>query len=789
MKKRAPWHRKLAGFTAAFAIVASAIANEPAPDRDAALVRLERDLPGWRERLPATRPRTFFTPAQWQALPGRWSGAGAEDRRYVDLVMTRAEAVAASEPPVYRAPEELAGANASTLFNLRQELWQRPVGDKMVLLSFALALRDEPRFREALRAHVLAACRYPTWGRPMAETEPFPNGDLAAAHVGRGVAIAYDWHPGLWNEEEKALIRETVRARYAGLLVAAYGGLWWNDNFQDNHNHVNMAGLGIAGLVFLDEIPEAAEWLAHAANNFDRVAREANADGSSPEGVPYWSYSLSFFLQYIEATRPVLGAEALYASPFLREAARYRIASSVPGLDGTLPWGDAPQRDYYGPQHILHRLAAEYRNPAAQFLAEHLPYGPNGPGGASNIEANDVAVFAALWRDPQLPSERPAQLDYHLPVGDLVTTRSGWSGQDYLLAIKSGYNNRSHSHLDAGAIAFAYGNRWLVVTPGYGTGFASRDFWDSNGPRWEYFSNRTESHSTLVIDGRNQSFDRTKARGRVTGFVTTRDHCWTEIDLAAAYEGIEQVRRQVLHRRGAYILVLDRMRDDEPHEVEWLLQTPPSAIEREGGVDIGEETGRLRVEMLGGREGFHSRSPDTAKVDVAAGKLKSWAVARQGTEVDFAALLVPRAAGTSSARVRGERSFTGDRSVTTIRGDDFVDTILAGESTAELSVDGFSARASVMVSRRHEHGVALFAVETSRVGADGFTVHLAQPGGVELTRVAPDVWRLEANAARLETSDDWRLAPWPGDTGDSAHVIYRGDRAAMLKAVTLFPPQ
>jgi len=766
----------------------------PPPGRMEALARLQCELPAWRTSLPKNHPRTFFTPAQWAALPQRWAGVSPDDRRWLDAALARAEEVAAEPVTTYLSPEQFVADGKASVFNSYQELWQRPVGDKMVLLSFALAMRPESQsFREALRATVLTACTYPSWGINPDKSQTQTNVDLTAAHVVRGIAIAYDWHPEIWSTAEKKLIRDTVQQRLTAMLAGAYGAMFWAHQYQANHNHVDVAALGICGLVFLDEIPEAGEWLAHALNNFERVALEFNSDGSSHEGVPYWSYGASFLLQFIEATRPVLPTAKLYDAPFLRATARYRISSSTPGFGGTLPWGDAPSRDYYGPHHILYRLAAQYRDASAQFVAANLPFPPQGPGrysGPSENHSLDILAWTALWYDPALKPASPRELDYHLPVGDLVTTRSGWGDGDYLLAIKSGFNNRNHCHLDAGALAFSIGDEWLITTPGYGKGSANQDFWQSDGPRWDYFANRTESHATLLVDGANQSFDRATARGRVTSFATTLDWCWTEVDLTTAYTGMEQVRRQVLHRRGEYVLVLDQAKDSQTHQIEWLAQMPPSAVAVGPILDVAGKTGGLQIKMLSPAGSFQVRQPNAPHLDVPAEQLRTWSVADKGTNVEFAALLIPHHAGAPTPTIRNDVvSKAGQRQVVLHSGD-WTDTILVGDVVKDLSVMDCSAQASSLMLRRGGKAIeSILALQAQRVQTPEFTISSALPTTLGLRRINGDVWLVNFSPNRpvtLSKSHDWKLVTHPADvnfTDDAKAVVYRGDHAAMLRAI------
>src|SRR5262249_13551984 len=161
-------------------------------------------------------------------------------------------------------------------------------------------------------------------------------------------------------------------------------------------------------------------------------------------------------------------------------------------------WGDAPERDYYGPHHILYRLASQYRLGEGNYLASRLTFSPR----YATHSGWDMLGWTALWYDAAVSEHAPVELDRHSPGVDIVSSRSGWGKDDYQIAIKSGYTNRYHSHLDAGAIAWNSGGEWLLTTPGYGRGSGERNYWDRpGGKRWDYFANATEAETTLLVNG------------------------------------------------------------------------------------------------------------------------------------------------------------------------------------------------------------------------------------------------------------------------------------------------
>lgn len=650
--------------------------------------------------------------------------------------------------PAYRTPEEMSAAGGQSLFDTRQELWMRKIGDQLVLLSAAAEIRlDDEALRTRLRELALAVCRYPQWGARE------PNQDLAAGHVARGLAIAWSWHRELWDGDDAKLIIETVRTRVDTLCGVATSGRHWAGAYQENHNQVNMAAVGLCGVAFLFDLPDhAAKWLAAAQLNFEAVARYSNADGSSPEGVPYWSYGASYILQYIEGVRGVIETDDFYAGDWLRNMADYRLRAATSGFDATLPWGDAPARDYYGPHHMLHRLAAQYRDSNAQYLARQLPFPPQ--------YAHDVTVWNWLWYDPSVPSAPPAGLDGHLPLLDAVDTRSGWGPGDYMLSIKSGYTNRNHSHLDAGALAFAFGGEWLLPAPGYGKGSGQRSFWDAaGGGRWTYFSNATESHTTLLVNGRNQRWD-PKARGTVTHFVSVPRAMWTELDLQEAYEGTTSIWRRVLHRRDDYMLVFDDVRLASPGRTEWLLQVKPDAeIDgREARVDGA--LGSLTVRVLTPDSPLEPRSPDSPNVDVPTGRLKTFSVEERGDEASFRSVLLPMFGG--DARTLPEVTALGTDHYK-IAGEGWSDEALLSRDAVEWrSPSGDLSATARLILARHDgdEPMDLLAVDASKAVLPMATLELPAASTLSATKINDGLWMLTglSNTDRdITLKSPWRL--------------------------------
>ena len=106
------------------------------------------------------------------------------------------------------------------------------------------------------------------------------------------------------------------------------------------------------------------------------------------------------------------------------------------------------------------------------------------------------------------------------------------------VTLKGGSNAASLGHLDLGSFVIdALGQRWAVDPgPDY---FNLPEYF---GPlRWTYFRLRTESHNTLLVDGRNQDVS---ATAPIVGFGDDSYRAFAIADLTAAYRpAVSRARR------------------------------------------------------------------------------------------------------------------------------------------------------------------------------------------------------------------------------------------------------
>lgn len=701
----------------------------------------------WRAKTPAGEPRIFFLPAERTQRLAAVRHATGKLAEYRELLRGAADQIVAQPIPPYTPPEARVSATMN-LRSAREEGWQRGFGDRLVTLAVAAAVFDTPAYRNHLKAMTLAACRFESWGRYGANGE-LPDSDLAAGHVVKGIAMAYDWHRTVFSDEERRFVRETLRRRVAHLMDGLYGQLFWSNWYSQNHNHICAAALGFAGAALFDEIPEAGDWLAGALLDFTYAGQCLAADGSSYEGLSYWSYGRSFIVEFIEGTRPITDAARLYAVPGLRNAIAHRVASSVPGFNGVLMWSDSRGSDVVGPHHLLYRLASEYRDGQGQFLADHLPFPPQGVGG-------DAIACTVLWYDASVVPAPPRELDYHASVWDVATSRSGWGERDYVLAVKAGINSNHHTHLDAGALALNVAGGWALLAPGYGLGLGRDGFFDNAGKRWTFFSNAAESHSTLLINGRNQRFD-AQGGGTLEHLISAVGAWWAEVDLTHAYLDVTQVRRRILHQRGDYILVLDDVRATAPVTTEWLAQMPPETTIEGAELRLEALGAGLRIRSLDGTV-FQRREPTSPIRDVPPDRLATFATKSTDARTALATLLQPTLSATVPAlRTTLERDSAATR--ISVRSETWTDFVWLGDGASVTAVEGgASVVAETVVMRMQSTGLReVIARGLAKLTLDSGVLTANSPCDLALEATPDGAWRLT-----LATVFQGRIAPATG---------------------------
>jgi len=321
---------------------------------------------------------------------------------------------------------------------------------------------------------------------------------------------------------------------------------------------------------------------------------------------------VEYMLKYAALARDLLGDD-LYDHPWWRNTAAYRLHGSLPRAawsrsNQIIDLADCPRGNWYGPEYMLRRLASEYRDGTALWLAEQVEQAD-----ASSAEAQWLNL---LWHDPTLTAQPPTDQPTlrHFEDLGIVAARSDWSGRESLLYLRCGPplgheavgefahdTGSGHVHPNLNHFTLYGAGAWLLRDDGYSA-------------KW------TRQHNTLIVNGRGQLgegrmwFDgsawlRMKDGPRVLRTESTPTLDTISADAAVGYPtdlGLKRFRRHWLFVKPNALLVLDNIATAAPADLElhFFPEQTPTA-----------EANGCRVEGKGYRLWVVSLTP-ADKVDV-----------------------------------------------------------------------------------------------------------------------------------------------------------------------------
>lgn len=373
------------------------------------------------------RPRLFFNAAGLADLEKK---IATTHRAKWDNLKAAVDAVVHENPPEYRGIE---GDPTRPGTPNDEMLYQRNYGYRVPALAMMAMIDANPKYFEAARKWALKPAEYPLWGAGV-----FKNSGLAAAHTLYGLSIAYDWLYDRWSDQDRKTLRELLMRRGRDMYEAAEGITdtgWWKESWRQNHAFIDYGGLGLTAAALAGEEPQAGIWFAKVQWAYQHIFAELPNDGSYEEGVPYWGYGFESLIRVITALRPFFETD-FYGTTNLRNGHLFRLYMAGPEMPQIANFGDGLTRDWHAMRTTMYRLACEFRNPLAQWLAENLP----------DRQEPDPALYSLLWYDPTVPAHLPIDtpLWHVFPETGFAGMRTSWKTDALTMHLRSGQVNVSH---------------------------------------------------------------------------------------------------------------------------------------------------------------------------------------------------------------------------------------------------------------------------------------------------------------------------------------------------------
>lgn len=356
-------------------------------------------------------------------------------------------------------------------------------------LSLAYLLTGQEHYLLEAKRWIFTAVDYDVWGYGF-----LVDVDLSASWLLYGLGLSYDWLKHALTPEERQRFMKKLELQ--GRKMYVYGeenkGNCWSTDYYQNHNWINYTGLLTTAYAIRDESAEAPVWINTIKDNFATVFDYMPEDGSNYEGTGYWRYAINFFLSAAELLRKFEGIN-YFDTEFMKNTFYYRLYQSAPNWEENINFGDVHDRRSSHSISAYYKIAAEYNNGHAQWLAEKVRKE------FLFREAYQSKIFPGIlpeafleliWCNPQIQPLAPDNLPltrYFEDLG-LLVMRSGWDEEathfsfkcspagghkqwntTWALDEKYGWRTRSltHYHVDFNNFILMHNGASLAIDEGF----------------------------------------------------------------------------------------------------------------------------------------------------------------------------------------------------------------------------------------------------------------------------------------------------------------------------------
>jgi hypothetical protein len=449
--------------------------------------------------------------------------------------------------------------------------------DTISCLAGVYRLDGDLRKADRARQELAAICAFPDW---------HPPHFLDVAEMTNAAALGYDWLFDILTVDERKLIREKI-VQY-GLkpgLQEYNSNAWWTQPGTNSWGQVCNGGLTVGALAVAGEAEEATDVLSRSITNIRYAMANYAPDGGWPEGPSYWHYATFYTVSMISVLESALRFDfGLPDLPGFSDTGSYRAQSIGPsGL--VFNYGDANPKAGIAPETFW--LARRFRKPYWTEIERQI------------LRRDRPEIFHILWADlEESPSTATLPpLDAKFASINVAFLRSSWTDPDAIFVGAKGGNNRvSHGHLDLGSFVLdGKGQRWALDLGG--DDYNLPGYFDSDGPRWQYYRLQTEAHNTLTIANENQILS---ASAPLIDFFSSDESGQATIDLTAAYAPrLSALRRRIsLDRARKTVTVTDVIKGDVGTIVRWNLHTTAGVSARDRLAVFQQNSERISLRIL-----------------------------------------------------------------------------------------------------------------------------------------------------------------------------------------------
>jgi hypothetical protein len=370
-----------------------------------------------------------------------------------------------------------------------------------------------------------------------------------------------------------------------------------------NWNAVCTANIIYISMIILEDKEEIADLVAKSHENIESYLQSFETDGYLSEGIRYWFYGFSHFIQLAESLLKLTqGQLNLYENPKIKDIVEFPLKTRI-GSNKAL------NLEYYP-------LFTDNNNPIREaqdnfewyMLSKRtkLPFKVNAP---TKYFYSDAELDLLLNPPKTNPNYKP--LDIEMPSGTIYFKSAGvlfswWPHNNEVLVTKGGSNSEHHNHNDIGAYTlFTKGpqEEMLPVTGDLG----DIEYTTENIGTYRYKFDLLSSygHPVPVIDSQLQN-NSPKSRAIVLLAKADNDKDMITYDITGAYlvKGLTKATREIVSEKGPRpnLFVKDSFESNRPIKFETpvILPNEPQKIDT-NKYEIDIKNNRFHIEIFSNR--------------------------------------------------------------------------------------------------------------------------------------------------------------------------------------------
>ena len=660
-------------------------------------------------RIPERHPRLFVRPGQLPHL--RELARGELKESYAELVQTCERLM--KKPPATQEPPTYPKGTARLSEEWRTIWWGNRVYTIELLngaatLAFARLLGGKDEYGHLAKRLLLAAAEWDPKG-----STGYRYNDEAGMPYNYYFARTYTFVNDLLTDEERAKCRQVM----AGRGREMYEHLAPRHIWQPYGSHANRAWhfLGEVGIAFLDEIPDAAEWVWFAMNVFYCAYPVwCDADGGWHEGSSYWASYIGRFTWWADVMRVAMGVDA-YEKPYFSQIGYYPLYLQPPGTIGG-GFGDlAAERTSRNAVPVMATFASQGRNPYWQWYVD-------AHGGGQEEKGYIGFVRGALPKvEGKPPTGHPASRCFR-GTGQAVLNTSLLDAKDNVEVVfkSSPFGTQSHGYDAQNAfLLYAFGERLLVSS-------GRRDIHGSDHhTKWMW---ETKSVNSVTVNGEGQDKHSAAATGEILAFHASEAFDFVSGEAGPAYRGkLERFTRSILFVKPELIVIYDRLEAPKPSTFDWWLHSPTKmAVAGQGDIRVANGKAACRVSFLAPAGLELSLTDKFDPPPRPRVKLVEWHLTahttKRATRQEFVALIRPHRVGESPPTGASLRETEGGYALEAALAKGRVVVLLRKGDHGAVRFGDLAAEADVAAVRFDEGGKVV-----GRLSVEGRAVRTTEP--------------------------------------------------------------